>query len=148
MLQKTKFSKGVKQVGMLGWMILIIYSQFLMPASADEKYDFPLPDAKNGKTIVQALCVSCHVIPGAVQNAVPVGIPTFREIANRRGQTAQNIFSALILPHYPMPDMQFTNKEMHDIVAYIDTLRADNGEPPLLPEVKKKKSKSDNPSPS
>ena len=148
MLQKIKISKGVKRIGLFGWMILIIYSHILPAAVAGEKFDLPQPDAKNGERLVQALCVSCHVVPGTVQNAVPVGIPTFREIANRDGQTAQNIFAALILPHYPMPDMHFTNKEMRDVVAYIDTLRADNGAPPLLPEVKKKKSKSDKPSPS
>jgi hypothetical protein len=39
----------------------------------------------------------------------------------------------LVQPHAPMPDMQLTNDEMLDIIAYLDSLRSDKAAPSLLP---------------
>jgi hypothetical protein len=32
-----------------------------------------------------------------------------------------------------MPDMQLTNDEILDVIAYLETLRTDKAAPPLLP---------------
>ena len=105
------------------------------------------PDPENGLVLVRSLCINCHVVPGTAQRVVPAGVPTFHEIANRPGQTMDNIIHILVQPHNPMPDTHLTRKEMKDIIAYLDRLRAEKGKPPLLPEPPKKKHKIDRPSP-
>lgn|GEM_PF-178813 len=121
------------------WTFMVACFAILVTFSASYSREMRSPDAANGKLLARSYCINCHVIPDTVQNGVPAGIPTFNEIANRPGQTADSIYASLILPHYPMPDTQLTNAEMHDIVAYIDRLRTDKGKPNLLPVLPKKK---------
>ena len=64
------------------------------------------PSATKGYAIAQSLCVSCHLLPDRDAATVPAGVPTFRAIANRPGQTGDKIMLALIKPHAPMPDIQ------------------------------------------
>lgn len=95
------------------------------------------PNAPRGKAIAERWCVSCHVIASDSDATVPAGVPTFRGIANRGGQTAANIRRILMKPHVPMPDMQLTRGEMDDLIAYMDTLRDKKSGPPLLPKPKR-----------
>ena len=91
------------------------------------------PSATKGYAIAQSLCVSCHLLPDRDAAMVPAGVPTFRAIANRPGQTGDKIMLALIKPHAPMPDIQMSREEILSIVAYLETLRTDPAVPPLLP---------------
>ncbi|SDO14315.1 Cytochrome c [Filomicrobium insigne] len=95
------------------------------------------PDMTRGKAIAERWCVSCHVIASDSNATVPAGVPTFRAIANRKGQTADNIRHVLMMPHVPMPDMQLTRGEMDDLIAYIDSLRDAKSGPALLPKPQK-----------
>lgn len=90
------------------------------------------PSAAKGLAIAQSLCVSCHLLPDNQTATVPTGIPTFRAIANRPGQTGEQIMFVLIKPHVPMPDMQISREEIRSIVAYLETLRTNPAVPPLL----------------
>jgi hypothetical protein len=72
------------------------------------------------------------VIADSKQPSAIAGIPTFRSIANRPGQSGERIKGILIRPHVPMPDMHLTNEEITDIIAYLETLRTDRSIPPLL----------------
>jgi cytochrome c len=65
--------------------------------------------------------------------AMPAGIPSFRGIANKTGQTGKHIEDVLIKPHQPMPDMQLSRDEIQNIISYLETLRTDKSAPPLLP---------------
>jgi mono/diheme cytochrome c family protein len=94
----------------------------------------PPPSAEKGHALAQKFCSGCHVIQSDAGTTVPAGIPPFRAIANRAGQTSERIISILIQPHAPMPDMHLSREEMLDIVAYLDTLRTDPSIPPLLPK--------------
>lgn len=125
----------------LTWRVLIACLMFCSPLLAGERGEHPQPDAVKGAALVKTLCVNCHVIPGASQTGVPDGVPTFNELANRPGQTRMGVIGALILPHYPMPRTHLTRKEMMDIIAYVDTLRAQKSNPPLLPPRRLKKTK-------
>jgi mono/diheme cytochrome c family protein len=91
------------------------------------------PSADKGYALAQRLCQGCHLIEDKAGATVPAGVPTFRGIANRPGQTAQSITSVLIKPHAPMPDVQLTSPEILDIIAYLETLRTNTSVPPLLP---------------
>ncbi len=89
-----------------------------------------------GLKLAQTLCTNCHLIEGAVGNTVTVGIPSFSGIANKPGQTGANIERVLIAPHAPMPDMKLSYPEIQNLIAYIDSLRADKSLPPLQPSTK------------
>ena len=82
------------------------------------------PDAKTGKTIVEKLCVGCHIVgPEAASASVPADVPSFAHIASMPGQTAQSIAGAIVVPHPPMPQIQLTREEIGDVAAYILTLK-------------------------
>ena len=102
------------------------------PVVSQDQDEKPRPDPVRGQELAEKLCVSCHVISESDDTAVPAGVPTFRGIANKPGQTAEHIQSKLIQPHAPMPDIQLSRKEIDDIIAYLDELRSEDAGPPLL----------------
>jgi cytochrome c len=95
--------------------------------------DAPAPSPDKGHALAQRFCNGCHLIDDNASVTVPVGVPTFRAIANQPGQTGQRIMNVLIKPHPPMPDIHLSNSEILDIVSYLETLRSDKSSPPLLP---------------
>jgi len=98
-------------------------------AAADER----AYSAAEGYQLAQRLCQSCHLVDDKADIAVPAGIPTFRGIANRPGQTAERIRGVLMKPHAPMPDARLTGQEIESILSYLETLRTDRSAPPLVP---------------
>jgi cytochrome c len=90
------------------------------------------PSSGKGYALAQKLCQGCHVIESSAETSTPVGVPTFRGIANRPGQTRERITNVLIQPHTPMPDIRLTNDEIENILAYLETLRTDPQIPPLF----------------
>lgn len=112
-------------------------------SAADEP---PPPSAANGYTLADKFCKGCHVIESGASTVVPAGPPTFHTIATRKDQTLERIRNVLINPHPPMPDMSLSNAEMLDLVAYIDKLRTDAGEPSMLPPATSPKPKHPSPS--
>jgi mono/diheme cytochrome c family protein len=50
-------------------------------------------------------------------------VPSFREIANKDGQTAGAIMAHIVLPKHPMPVIPLTKSELADVAAYILSLR-------------------------
>lgn len=108
--------------------------------------DVAEPSAEKGRLLAQRLCSSCHLIEDKADATLPVGVPTFRGIANRAGQTGQRITNTLIQPHTPMPDIRLSNEEILDVIAYLETLRTDPSIPPLLPPKQGPKHKYPQPS--
>jgi mono/diheme cytochrome c family protein len=90
------------------------------------------PSATRGRSLAVRLCSNCHLVDGGAAVPMPVGVGTFRGIANRAGQTAERISNILILPHMPMPDAQLTRDEIQDIITYLETLRTNPDVPPLI----------------
>lgn len=80
----------------------------------------PPPSAARGKVIAQRWCAECHVVTPD-QARAKADVPTFGEIAERRGKATVPIEQFLMNPHPKMPDMQLTRAEVADIVAYIKT---------------------------
>ena len=87
---------------------------------------------EKGHDLALTLCKGCHLVDDKVLSPVPVGIPTFRAIANRTGQTGEKIKDVLIKPHTPMPEIQLSNDEILSLIAYLETLRTDRSVPPLI----------------
>jgi cytochrome c1 len=49
--------------------------------------------------------------------------PPFIEIANNPDRTRPTLQAWLTDPHPPMPNLNLTNKEINDVIAYIESLR-------------------------
>ena len=98
-----------------------------------------LPSAATGRLLAHKLCQGCHVIEGGTGVVVPVGPPPFSTIANKPEQSAKRIRNVLMMPHPPMPEIQLTNEEITDIIAFIDGLRSESAGPPLLAPPAKEK---------
>ncbi|HMK42281.1 MAG TPA: cytochrome c [Methyloceanibacter sp.] len=81
------------------------------------------PDPEHGKTLAQSLCSNCHLVGAGTQEHVNADVPSFREIANKEGQTAGDIMGHIMLPKHPMPQIPLTKAELADLAAYIMSLR-------------------------
>ena len=92
------------------------------------------PSAQRGnQAINQYACVTCHVIPGIVGSNAPVG-PPLAGVASRQmlggvlPNSPENMVRWLrdpqkIAPLTAMPDLGVTERDAHDIAAYLATLR-------------------------
>jgi len=82
------------------------------------------PDAKSGHEIAKKLCTACHIVDSTAANAtVSADVPSFKDIANKPGQTTEAIAGRIVIPHPPMPTIQLTRQEIGDVAAYIVSLR-------------------------
>ncbi len=104
-----------------------------MFASSSLGQDFVSGSPEKGALLADRLCSSCHLSVDKAISPVPAGIPTFRGIANKPGQTGMHIVGVLVTPHAPMPNISLSRDEISDIVAYLQALRSDQTMPPLLP---------------
>jgi mono/diheme cytochrome c family protein len=112
----------------------------------------PPPSPERGLAFAERFCQNCHIVaPDARRPAdapVPAGVPTFRQIANKPGQTGDRIVGALISPHPPMPDVNLSREEIGDLIAYLETLRTDPLIKPLSPFRNEQQPKPPSPRPS
>ena len=81
-------------------------------------------DAASGGALAHQLCVNCHVVaPGEAGTQVTAGIPSFKAVADKPGQTPEKIQDFILSPHPPMPQVQLTNFERANLAAYILSLK-------------------------
>lgn len=80
------------------------------------------PDKARGQSLAERLCTNCHLVAASQEHA-NADVPSFREIANREGQTAGAITARIILPKHPMPQIPLDKSELADLAAYILSLR-------------------------
>jgi mono/diheme cytochrome c family protein len=80
------------------------------------------PDKAKGQALAERLCTNCHLVAADQQHA-NADVPSFREIANREGQSAGTITAEIILPKHPMPQIPLDKTELADLAAYIMSLR-------------------------
>ena len=119
----------------MSWMKAPVGAVFVLlclGASRLSAQDLLKQTQEKGHDLALTLCKGCHLVDDKVLSPVPVGIPTFRAIANRTGQTGEKIKDVLIKPHTPMPEIQLSNDEILSIIAYLESLRTNKAVPPLL----------------
>ena len=92
--------------------------------------------AQQGRLLAERLCQGCHVIGDTGSAVATAGVPSFRGIANRPGQSGEHIRNVLMAPHAPMPDVQASNTEIDRLLAYLESLRSGPAGPSLFPRVK------------
>ena len=79
-------------------------------------------DAAAGAELARKHCAGCHQI--GLRSRPSLGFaPAFVKIAAAKGTTATSIVVFLSTPHEPMPNYVLSQKEIHDVAAYIVGLR-------------------------
>jgi mono/diheme cytochrome c family protein len=91
------------------------------PAFADPVTNAPYPT--HGRELTSRLCSNCHLVGSGQQEQTNADVPSFHEIAEKQGQTADAIMAHIMLPKHPMPTIPLTKSELADLAAYIMTLR-------------------------
>ena len=80
-------------------------------------------DATHGAELARALCAECHLNQGQGEKRGPMGVPGFAAVANRPLQTFDGVVAWLKSVPPMMPNHHLTQDEMHDLAAYIMSLR-------------------------
>ncbi len=130
-------ANGWRLASACGTVLLVLAAAWLLPQRNGQAQERPVPSPEKGLALAQTFCKGCHLVDDRTDATLPAGVPTFRGIANRPGQTGQRIINVLIKPHAPMPDIHLSSEELLHIIAYLETLRIDKSSPPLLETVPK-----------
>jgi mono/diheme cytochrome c family protein len=77
-------------------------------------------DAAAGRRTADVWCVGCHLV-GDEKKAGMADVPPFPSIA--REKTPGAIRAFLFNPHPPMPQFRLTNRDIDDLVAFIESLK-------------------------
>ncbi len=82
-----------------------------------------LNEAKKGRELAEVLCAQCHLNEGQGEKQGPMGVPGFRAVANRHGQTLEGIVAWLKSVPPIMPNHNLTQDERFALAAFIISLR-------------------------
>lgn len=85
------------------------------------------PDAARG--IVAEYCTACHVVPGyrPRHERASINAPSFQSIANQpESYTRARLAAFLRQPHYPMKKFTLSPRDVENLIAFIESLRAEN----------------------
>lgn len=89
-----------------------------------------ISDPGQGRELANNLCSICHEVEPASQDTRKTDIPSFYAIANRAGQSPQQLAGAIILsPHPEMPKIALTTIELREIIFFVMSLRVKDGAP-------------------
>jgi len=80
-------------------------------------------DVEEGRDLAQRLCAGCHMQPGQGEKSGHSGIPSFRAVANRPGQSVDGIASWLKIAPPTMPNHHLSQEEKARLAVFIMSLR-------------------------
>jgi mono/diheme cytochrome c family protein len=80
-------------------------------------------DAERGKLLAEVLCARCHMNEGQGEKQGPMGVPGFAAVANREGETRDDVVVWLRSVPPMMPDHHLTHDEAQHLADFIMTLR-------------------------
>jgi mono/diheme cytochrome c family protein len=80
-------------------------------------------DSARGRGVAETLCARCHMNEGQGEKQGPAGVPSFRAIANRPGQSIRGIVAWLRSTPPMMPNHHLTQDETDDLAEFILSLR-------------------------
>jgi mono/diheme cytochrome c family protein len=75
-----------------------------------------------GRAFAREVCASCHSVEPS-QTASNASAPSFQQVADTPGMTATALTVWLQTSHPTMPNIQLTQAEKRDVIAYIVSLR-------------------------
>jgi mono/diheme cytochrome c family protein len=98
---------------------------FVAAVAQDMRKGLPFePDPARGHETALKLCTGCHVIDKMQTGTMQPGVPSFLFMANKPGQTYEELENNMIHPFPPMIDAHLTIHEIKDISAYILSLKS------------------------
>lgn len=80
-------------------------------------------DIGHGEKLARDWCSNCHLV-ASDQVSTGDGAPTFEVIAETAAVRTSDLRAWLADPHPPMPNLDLTVREIDDLLAYIESLRA------------------------
>jgi mono/diheme cytochrome c family protein len=83
-----------------------------------------LGDAKAGHAYATSVCAECHEVEAGESFSPNPDAPSFQEVADTPGMTAQALTVWLQTSHPTMPDFIIKPDDMDNLIAYITSLRA------------------------
>lgn len=102
----------------LGAILLLTSGVGSLPAYAEDP-----GDAGRGHTYAAKICAECHGIEADDGGSPNFTAPPFNAIANTPGMSARALVVWLQNPHPTMPSLVLPVDDMHDVIAYILTLK-------------------------
>jgi mono/diheme cytochrome c family protein len=90
------------------------------PVAAPQAAEF---NAMAGKETAKQWCSSCHIIEQGQTETMSTAAPSFFDIAADPAVTEMGLRAFFASPHEQMPDIQLSNGEADNIIAYILSLR-------------------------
>ncbi len=108
-MNSGRFSVAIAVV----WAGLVTSSGSALGASELEK----------GRALAERLCATCHMNEGQGEKQGAMGIPSFRAVANRQGQTHEAIVQWLRSAPAMMPDHKLTWDEADALADFIVSLK-------------------------
>jgi mono/diheme cytochrome c family protein len=83
-----------------------------------------LGDLRQGRRLALDVCASCHAVRAGQARSPFATAPSFEEIANTPGMTAAALaFWLTAASHSKMPYLILSSQQLHDVSAYILSLR-------------------------
>jgi mono/diheme cytochrome c family protein len=79
-----------------------------------------------GLDVARRICSECHAVERRRGSSPNLDAPSFRRIANTRGMTAKFLSVEIRRAHEVMPNLNLKASELHDVMAYILSLRRTN----------------------
>ncbi len=102
--------------------MMLMATMLAFPAAAQSP---PLEegDPLAGKEVARAWCASCHVVEANPNRAIAGSVPSFFAIADRPTSTADGLRAFLATQHGRMPNLNLSNANIENTIAYILTLK-------------------------
>jgi mono/diheme cytochrome c family protein len=98
----------------------LAHSILLIPHQAATAAD---EATEKGRAMAERLCAVCHMNPGQGEKAAASGVPSFIAVANRPAQTFEGVQAWLQSVPPMMPNHNLTRDEIHNLAAFIMSLR-------------------------
>jgi len=99
---------------LIGLALVLVLAVVLTRSAAGQ-------DAQEGYRVAKRWCASCHIVEG---RDVSDTAPSFAQVANDPAITAAGLRTWLSSPHSSMPDFNLSRGEIDQIIAYIESLKA------------------------
>ena len=98
---------------------LVAAALILAPATASA---VQLGDAKEGHAFAATACSECHEVEAGESFSPNPDAPSFQEVADTPGMTAQALTVWLQTSHPTMPNFILKPDDMDNVIAYITSL--------------------------
>lgn len=81
-------------------------------------------DRAAGETLALAVCANCHLVQEGQRQAPMDSVPSFAAVANDPAMDETRLRGFLNRPHFPMPSIELSRRQIDDLIAYIQSRRA------------------------